>query len=248
MLCSVYQLGCIGYREAYQLQTDLVDRRINDGITDTLLLLEHPPTITVGKSGKSENILTSQRELKKRGIPLFFSDRGGDVTYHGLGQLVVYPIISLKNRERDLRRYVYDLEEVVIRALGDFGIVAARDESHRGVWASDKEIAAIGLRVRKWVTMHGIALNVNTDLEPFSLINPCGFTDRGVTSMVALLSRDVPMVEVTERILFHFSQVFSVEIKLLGTDIIGREVFIKSGQNNNVTGNYVDERKATTLV
>jgi lipoate-protein ligase B len=218
MLCSVYQLGRVGYREAYHLQANLLDRRIDDGITDTFLLLEHPPTISVGKSGKPENILASQRELRERGIPLFFSDRGGDVTYHGFGQLVVYPIISLKNREKDLHRYVYDLEEVVIRTLGDFGIVATRDESHRGVWVSGKEMAAIGLRVRKWVTMHGFALNMNMDLEPFSLINPCGFTDRGATSMAVVLAQEIPMAAVIERVLARFSKVFNAEMKLLGPD------------------------------
>jgi lipoate-protein ligase B len=227
MLCSVYQLGRVGYPEACQLQADLVDRRINDGITDSLLLLEHPPTITIGKSGKPENILASQEKLRKRGIPLFFSDRGGDVTYHGFGQLVVYPIIDLKQRDKDLHRYAYDLEEVIISTLGDFGIVATRDESHRGVWVSDKEMAAIGLRVRRWVTMHGFALNVNTNLEPFTLINPCGFTDRGATSMAALLTQEVPMAAVTERILARFSKVFNAEMKLLSPDSIDREVLIK---------------------
>ena len=228
MLCSVYQLGRVGYPEACQLQAGLVDRRINDGITDSLLLLEHPPTITIGKSGRPENILASQEELKKRGIPLFFSGRGGDVTYHGLGQLVVYPIIDLKRRDRDLHRYAYDLEEVIIGALSDFGIVATRDESHRGVWVSDKEMAAIGLRVRRWVTMHGFALNVNTNLEPFTLINPCGFTDRGATSMAALLSREVPMATVTERVLARFSKVFGAEMKLLSPDSIDQEVLIRA--------------------
>ena len=228
MLCSVYQLGQVGYREAYHLQAELLDQRINDGITDTLLLLEHPPTITIGKSGKPENILASQEELRKREIPLFFSGRGGDITYHGLGQLVVYPIIDLKNRDRDLHRYAYDLEEVIIRTLGDFGIVAVRDESHRGVWVSGKEMAAIGLRVRRWVTMHGFALNVNTDLEPFTLINPCGFTDRGATSMAAVLAREVPMATVTEKVLARFSKVFSAEMKLLSPDSIDREVLIRA--------------------
>lgn len=228
MLFTVYQLGRVGYQEACQLQADLVDRRINDGISDTILLLEHPPTITVGKSGKPENILASQHELRKRGIPLFFSDRGGDVTYHGPGQLVVYPIIDLKNRDRDLHRYAYDLEEVIISTLGDFGIVATRDESHRGVWVLDKEMAAIGLRVRRWVTMHGFALNVNTDLEPFSLINPCGFTDRGATSMAVLLGREVPMAAVTEGVLDRFSKVFGAEMKLLSPDSIDWEVPIES--------------------
>ncbi len=233
MLCSVYQLGRVGYGEVYQLQTGLLDRRLTDGIGDTLILVEHPPVITIGKSGKVENILASQAELKERGISLFFVDRGGDVTYHGPGQLVVYPIIDLKNRGSDLHQYVYDLEEVIIRTLGDFGIRAARDESHRGVWVADKEMAAIGLRVRRWVTMHGFALNVNTDLTPFSLINPCGLTDRGATSMAVLLAQEIPMTAVSDRILAHFSEVFNAEMKL-GPDIVDRKMPIKIGGNTLV--------------
>jgi lipoate-protein ligase B len=214
MLCYVYQLGQVAYREAYRLQTDLLSRRINGDIGDTLLLLEHPPTITVGKSGRVENILVSPAELAEKGIPLFFVDRGGDVTYHGPGQLVGYPIIDLKNRGKDLHQYVHNLEEAVIRTLDDFGIRGGRDRSHRGVWVKQREIAAIGLRVSKWVTVHGFALNIDADLEPFSLINPCGFSDRGATSMAALLSREVPLWAVTERILARFSDVFEAQLEL----------------------------------
>ena len=228
MLCSAYPLGLVGYLEAYKLQTDLLDCRVNRAIGDILLLLEHPPTITIGKSGKPENILASQTELRERGISLFFIDRGGDVTYHGPGQLVVYPIIDLKKRGSDLYQYIYDLEEVIIRTLGDFGIRAVRDKSHRGVWVADKEMAAIGLRVRRWVTMHGFALNVNTDLAPFSLINPCGFTDRGATSMAVVLAQEIPMAAVSDRILAHFSEVCNAEMKL-GLDSVNREMLVKIG-------------------
>jgi lipoate-protein ligase B len=246
MLCWFYQLGRVAYSEAYQMQADLLKRRINDGIGDTLLLLEHPPTITIGKSGKPENILASQLELREKGIPLLFVDRGGDATYHGLGQLVGYPIIDLKNRGADLHQYVYDLEEVIIRTLGDFGIEAARDKSHRGVWVENKEMAAIGLRVRKWVTMHGFALNVNTDLAPFSLINPCGFSDRGATSMAQVLAREIPMALVTERILGRFSEVFNTEMKL-GPDSIYQEMLMKMGRDT-VVGSHVNERETAALV
>jgi lipoic acid synthetase len=156
----------------------------------------------------------SRAELAARGISTFFNDRGGDVTYHGPGQLVGYPIIDLKCRERDLHRYINELEEVLIGTLADFGIRAARDSSHRGVWVAEQEIVAIGLRVKKWVTMHGFALNVNTDLAPFSLINPCGFSDRGATSMAALLSREAPLATVTEKLLARFSQVFWAQLEL----------------------------------
>ncbi|MBA7687714.1 Octanoyltransferase [subsurface metagenome] len=221
MLCTVYQLGQIGYSEAHQLQVELLYQRASGKIKDTLLLLEHPPTLTIGKSGKLENILASQAELAGRGIPVFFVDRGGDVTYHGPGQLVGYPIIDLRDRGRDLHQYVRDLEEVIIRTLNDFGIKASRDKAHRGAWVGDEEIAAIGLRVRKWVTMHGFALNVNTNLEPFSLINPCGFSDRGATSISALLSQGIPMATVTERLLARFAEVFNARIER-GTDTLAR--------------------------
>ena len=245
MLCSVYQLGRVGYREAYKLQADLLDRRLKGAIGDSLLLLEHPPTITIGKSGKPENILASQAELIDRGIVLFFIDRGGDVTYHGPGQLVGYPIIDLKSRGRDLHRYVYDLEEVIIKTLSDFGIDAARDESHRGVWVAGREMAALGLRVRQWVTMHGFALNVNTDVEPFSLINPCGFTDREATSMARVLAQEIPMSAVIERMLARFSEVFGVDIKL-GADSIDREMLIEARDTEG--RNHGDERKTAILV
>lgn len=220
MECRVYQLGRVDYYQAYQLQTQLLSKRVDGEIEDTLLLLEHPPTITVGKSGKLENILVPQTELGERGIAFFFSDRGGDVTYHGPGQLIGYPIIDLRYRGCDLHRYVSELEEVIISTLGDFGITASRDKTHRGVWVGGKEVAAIGLRVKKWVTLHGFALNVNTDLEPFSLINPCGFCDRGATSMALLLSREISMLAVMERVLAHFSEAFDAEIKMgLAEDI-----------------------------
>lgn len=219
MLCVVYQLGLVGYREAYHLQRRLLRERFDSEIEDTVLLLEHPPTITIGKSGKLENVLVSQTQLAREGISLFFTDRGGDVTYHGPGQLVAYPIIDLRQRGRDIHRYVHDLEEVVIRTLSSFSIGAGRDESHAGVWVKDEEIAAIGLSIKKWITMHGIALNVNTNLGHFSLINPCGFSGKKATSMAKLLSQDIPMEAVAESLIAHFSEVFNVHIEW-GSDIL----------------------------
>ena len=221
MLCTVYQLGLIGYRKAYHLQRELLRQRVNDEITDTLLLLEHPPTITIGKSGKLENVLASQAQLARKGVSLFFVDRGGDVTYHGPGQLVAYPIIDLRKRGRDVHKYVRDLEEVIIRTLNDFSINACRDRNHAGVWVRGGEIAAIGLGISRWVSMHGFALNVNTDLEQFSLINPCGLSDRKATSISNLLSQDIPIETVAERLLAHFSQVFDSRMEW-GSDILSR--------------------------
>jgi lipoate-protein ligase B len=219
MLCIVYQLGLITYSEAYQLQRQFLCQRVNNEIADTLLLLEHPPTITIGKSGKLENVLASQAQLAEAGVSLFFVDRGGDVTYHGPGQLVAYPIIDLRQRGRDVHQYLRDLEEVIIRTLNDFSITASRDSSHAGVWVRDKEIAAIGLRVSKWVSMHGVALNVNIDLEQFSLINPCGFNDRKAASISSLLSQDVSMDAVTKKLLARFAEVFNARMKQ-GSDML----------------------------
>ena len=221
MLCAIYQLGLIEYSLAYHLQTELLRRRVNDEITDTLLLLEHTPTITIGKSGKLENVLVSQERLAKEGISLFFVGRGGDVTYHGPSQLVIYPIIDLKKRGRDVHKYVRDLEEVIIRTLNDFSITACRDRNHAGVWVAGEEIAAIGLRIRKWVSMHGVALNIDTDLEQFSLINICGFSDRKATSISKLLSKNISRETVTERLLAHFSEIFNAQIEW-GSDILTR--------------------------
>jgi lipoate-protein ligase B len=221
MRCSVYQLGLVEYGDTYHIQQKLLAERVNGVIEDTLLLLEHPPTITVGKSGKLENILTSQAQLAEAGVSLVFTDRGGDVTYHGPGQIVGYPIFDLREWGRDVHRYLHNLEEVLIRTLNDFAIKSGRDSGHAGVWVKDEEIAAIGLSVRKWVTMHGFALNVNTDLARFSLINPCGFTDRKATSMARLLGSEIPMASVIERLLAHFAAIFDVQLELR-TDILVR--------------------------
>jgi len=219
MLCTLYRLGPIYYGEAYRIQKRLWTQKAQGQAADTLLVLEHPPTFTIGKFGKLENVLASRTKLAREAISLFFTDRGGDVTYHGPGQLVAYPIIDLRNRKKDVRQCVRDLEEVVIRTLSDFSIEAHRDGGHAGVWVNGEEIAAIGLSIKRWITMHGIALNVNPDLEHFSLINPCGFSDRKATSMAELLSEDVPMGEVVTRLIAHFSDVFNVRIEW-GSDIL----------------------------
>ncbi len=180
-------------------------------ISDVLLLLEHPPIITVGKSGTLDNVLIARERLVQQGISLFFIDRGGDVTYHGPGQLVGYPMIDLGQRGKDLHRYVNDLEEVILRTLKDFSIDGQRDKNHPGVWVNEEEIAAIGLSLRRWVSMHGFALNINTDLEHFSYINPCGFSDRRATSMSKILNGIVSMKEVANSLILHFCDVFGFQ-------------------------------------
>ncbi len=221
MICTVYQLGRIGYREAYYLQEQLLQQRASRCIGDTLLILEHPPTITIGKSGKPQNILVSQEQLQNSGISIVSTDRGGDVTYHGPGQLIGYPIIDLRGRGRYIRQYVHDIEEVIIRTLSDFGIKGDRNESHPGVWVGNEQIAAIGLRIKMGVSMHGFALNVNTDLEKFSLINPCGCSGIKATSCSRLLSREVSMAEVTTVLLAHFSEVFNFQMKIRASNLVG---------------------------
>jgi len=207
-MCLIWHLGLIEYSEAYQLQRTLHRQRVEGKIDDVMLLLEHPPTITVGKSGTLDNVLISREQLAQQGISLFFIDRGGDVTYHGPGQLIVYPILDLRERGKDLHRYVYNLEEVILRTLKDFSIYADRDEGHPGVWVNQEEIAAIGLSLRRWVSMHGFALNINIDLKHFSFINPCGFSDRRATSMSKILGSHVPMEEATNSLISHFCDIF----------------------------------------
>lgn len=218
MLCLVYRLGLVNYGQAYRLQIRLLNLRIAGELANTLLLLEHPPTITIGKSGRLENVLASQAQLAEEGISLFFTDRGGDVSYHGPGQLVVYPIIDLRERGRDIQRYIHNLDEVVIRVLGSFSISAGRDQDHPGVAVEGEAVATIGLRVKRWVSMHGFAINVNPNLEHFGLINPCGFANRKVTSISQILAHNVPMEVVIERLLACFSEVFDTKIEP-GTDL-----------------------------
>jgi lipoate-protein ligase B len=224
MRCVIYQLGLIEYGDAYNLQRKLFRNRADGQIADTLLLLEHPPTITIGKSGKLENILASPEQLAEEGVSLFFVDRGGDVTYHGPGQLVAYPIIDLRRRGRDVHKYVHDLEEVIIETLNELGIEGCRDAAHAGVWVGSEEVAAIGLSVRRWISMHGVAINVNPELQHFSFINPCGFPDRKATSIANLVSQDIPMEAVVESLLAHFSVVFDTSMES-GTDVSLRRYY-----------------------
>ncbi len=207
-MCLVLERGLTEYQEAYHLQRTLHQQRVEGKIPDVLLLLEHPPTITIGKSGTLDNVLVSRERLARDGISVFFIDRGGDATYHGPGQLVGYPIVDLTQRGKDLHSYVKKLEEVILRTLKDFSIDGDREACHPGVWVNEQEIAAIGLSLRHWVSMHGFALNINIDLEHFSFINPCGFSDRRATSMSKILGGQIPMHEATNSLISHFCNVF----------------------------------------
>lgn len=212
---DVRRLGVVDYQAALDLQRELVDQRKRGDIDDQLLLLEHPDVITLGVKTRNDrsHILESDESLAEQGVAVFETGRGGDVTYHGPGQLVGYPIIDLKPDRCDVHRYVRDLEEVLIRAVGTFGITAGRVNGLTGIWVGpagrEAKLAAIGVRISRWVTSHGFALNVNTDLSRFGLIVPCGITDRGVTSIERLLGRTVPMDEVVNAVVDAFSLVFS---------------------------------------
>ena len=212
---EVRRLGLIGYAEALEIQRELVERRKRGEIPDQLLLLEHPDVITLGVKARNDrtHVLESEESLAARGVALFETGRGGDVTYHGPGQLVGYPILDLNPDRRDVHRYVRDLEEVLIQAVGAFGIEAGRVPGLTGIWVGppgrEAKLAAIGVRISRWVTSHGFALNVNTNLARFGLIVPCGITDTGVTSMEQLLGHSVPMDEVETTVERAFSSVFA---------------------------------------
>lgn len=206
---DVRRLGLVPYAEGLELQAELVRQRRDGEIADTLLLLQHPHVITLGSGTHPENILLDEETRRARGIELFNAGRGGDVTYHGPGQLVGYPILDLKPGRCDLHRYLRDLEEVLIRVLADFDLTAGRRGGMTGVWVGDRKLAAIGVRVSSgWITSHGFALNVTTDLAFFDAIIPCGIQDYGVGSLEAELGRPIAMEEVEERVIQHFAATF----------------------------------------
>jgi lipoyl(octanoyl) transferase len=207
-ICNHQYLGLIDYADALARQEALVARRKLNEEEDALLLLQHPHVITLGRSAKRTNIVVDDNNREGCGVELFETGRGGDVTYHGPGQLVGYPILNLAPDRCDVRRYVRDLEEVLIRTAADYGIEAGRIPGLIGVWAGNEKLAAIGVRISRWVTMHGFALNVGTDLDYFRLIVPCGISDRGVTSLEKILGGRVPVEDVAQRVVAHFGNVF----------------------------------------
>jgi lipoyl(octanoyl) transferase len=203
----------VSYADGLDLQAELVVARRAGDIPDTLLLLEHPHVITLGSGSRQEHILVNADERAARGIELFETGRGGDVTYHGPGQLVAYPVLDLKPDRQDLHRYLRDLESMLIRVAGAFTIGAVRSEGQTGVWTDVGKLAAIGVRVSSgWITSHGVALNVSTDLDYFQTIVPCGIADREVTSLERELGRSVPMDEASDALVEAFCGVFEREI------------------------------------
>src|ERR1700686_1408547 len=215
--CFIVDVGLIGYAEAWELQKRLVTARKNGAIEDILLLCEHPHVITLGRNGKREHLLASERVLRQKGVEFHSSDRGGDITYHGPGQLVGYPILNLGAIRRDVVWYVRMLEEAMIRATAEFGITAECVAGKTGIWvrarSTEEKLAAIGVRISRWVTSHGFAYNVSTDLRNFDLIVPCGIADRKATSLEKLLGRSVEQKEVAPRIAKHLGELLGLEMK-----------------------------------
>jgi lipoyl(octanoyl) transferase len=211
---EVRRLGLVAYDEALELQRRLVDERKADRIPDTLLLLQHPPVITVGVKGDGgrSNVLASENRLAELGIAIHETGRGGDVTYHGPGQVVGYPIIDLKPDRCDVHRYVRDIEEVMIRVCAEYGVIADRVAGMTGAWVGTDKIGAIGVRISRWVTSHGFAFNVTTNLDHFALIVPCGLSDRGVTSLAMASGRQVNVEDVEDALVRRFADVFERQI------------------------------------
>jgi lipoyl(octanoyl) transferase len=208
----------VSYGDGLELQARLVEERRRGEIGDTLLLLEHPPVITLGVKtrGNPINIVASKETLEAEGVAVFETGRGGDITYHGPGQLVGYPIIDLRPDRCDVHQYVRDIEEVLIHAIAEFGISGTRVEGRTGVWVGapgrEEKIAAIGVRISRWITSHGFALNVSTNLRHFQLIVPCGIADRGVTSISRVLGHDVPMPDVEDAVARNWGRVFHPQV------------------------------------
>lgn len=215
----IINLDTVPYDEAFALQKRLVTMRSQDAICDTLILLEHPPVFTVTRKATRKNILASPDELEDQGISLCETNRGGDITYHGPGQIVGYPIMNLKDHGKDLHKYIRNIEEILISLLMDYGISAHRDKANPGVWIGDDKIAAIGIAVKSsWTTMHGFAFNVNPDLKHYSLIVPCGLTNKGVTSLSKLLDTPIHMEEVREKLIHHYAEVFNLRTRTVSLE------------------------------
>ena len=211
---AVRRLGTVTYADGLALQQTLVEDRRADRIPDTLVLLEHPHVLTLGvkRDAARAHVVASPDVLQARGVDVYEAGRGGDITYHGPGQLVAYPILDLRPDRQDVHRYVRDLEEVMIRLSAGYGLAAGRIAGLSGTWIGDRKIGAVGIRISRWITSHGIAFNVTTDLSYFDLIVPCGIADKSVTSLARELGREVAMSEVEDRFAKRFAEVFGCEL------------------------------------
>jgi len=233
--CLVVDLGLTPYREAWELQRRVAAARKAGTLPDVLLLCEHPHVITLGRNGKSEHLRASEHLLRQMNVEFCPTDRGGDITYHGPGQLVGYPILNLAEIHRDVVWYVRQLEEAMIRATADFGIHATRMDGRTGVWvempgAAEEKLAAIGVHISRWVTSHGFAYNVATDLRYFDLIVPCGIPDKRPTSLERLLGRTVSVAELAPRIAERLGEVFALEIRPAAREALEERVRVHEQQ------------------
>lgn len=210
--CRSVWLGRLPYARALDLQKRISALRQADRVPDTLLLLEHPPVITLGKVAKATHLRASAETLRRRGIKVLKVDRGGDITYHGPGQLVGYPILNLQDHRKDVKWYLERLEETLIDCLAGHGVAAGRRPGFTGVWVGEEKIAAIGVRVERWVTRHGFALNVNNGPEGFDLIIPCGISDGGITSLRTLLGRELELPHVAACVAKSFGRTFNLDV------------------------------------
>jgi lipoyl(octanoyl) transferase len=246
--CYIVDVGLVGYAEAWELQKRLVAARKAGAIADVLLLCEHPHVITLGRNGKREHLLASEQVLRQKGVEFHSSDRGGDITYHGPGQLVGYPILNLGAIRKDVVWYVRMLEELMIRVTAEFGITSERVAGKTGIWVRDtnnlnapgvteEKLGAIGVHISQWVTSHGFAYNVSTDLRYFDLIVPCGITGRKATSLEKILERAVTRMETVQPVLRNFGEVFGLEMRETSRDdLLAQLETQETSSETNLTG------------
>ncbi len=208
---DIFDLGIVDYKVAWDIQKDLFEKRINDEINDCFILLEHPHTYTLGKVADKNNLLFNQKQLEEQNISVYDIDRGGDITYHGPGQIVGYPIMKLSEWYKDTHKYLRSLEQTIINVCAEYGLSCRRNEKYTGVWLENRKICAMGIKIRKWVTMHGFAFNVYSNLQMFNGIIPCGITDKEVTSLEKELNRKIEINVVKEKVKQQFINEFSYE-------------------------------------
>ncbi|MEI7906763.1 MAG: lipoyl(octanoyl) transferase LipB [Bacteroidota bacterium] len=214
----VVNIGRTKYADAWELQKQIFSARLAQRIGDVLILTEHDPVFTLGKGADENHLLANTQELNEKKIDMFWIDRGGDVTFHGPGQIVGYPILDLNQHYLDIHRYLRELEEMIIRTLNDYGIDSGREKEFTGVWVKNEKIAALGVKVSKWITMHGFAFNVNTDLTFFDRIIPCGIFHKGITSLQNVLGKTIEIADVHQHLIKHFSNIFSFEVKQISKE------------------------------
>lgn len=224
MIAHLIDLGKMDYQDAHQFQLDCVQWRLQEGRrTDIFLITEHPPVFTLGRRGGRESLAVDEGFIKSQGVDIVQTERGGDITYHGPGQVVVYPIVQLRQAQLSVRAYVDMLEEAMISCAADFGVMAGRDDRNRGIWVGNNKIGSIGIRVRHGVSFHGLALNVTLDFEHFSWIQPCGLTGVGVTSLARESDKPIDFYEVKDTITLRLGQIFNRQFVSVEPSLIAGE-------------------------